>query len=88
MQVNLTRFNLQFPEKRDFFLEGQGTVSVRRCRLRRQSTGGRIEPQRRVGGRADHLLQPADRAVERTSSSRSSEADACQDGPASGASAP
>ncbi len=24
MQVNLTRFNLQFPEKRDFFLEGQG----------------------------------------------------------------
>jgi hypothetical protein len=23
-QVNLTRFNLQFPEKRDFFLEGQG----------------------------------------------------------------
>ena len=25
VQVNLTRFNLQFPEKRDFFLEGQGT---------------------------------------------------------------
>jgi Domain of unknown function (DUF5916) len=24
VQVNLTRFNLQFPEKRDFFLEGQG----------------------------------------------------------------
>src|SRR4029079_10981047 len=23
-QVNLTRFNLQFPEKRDFFIEGQG----------------------------------------------------------------
>jgi hypothetical protein len=23
-QVNLTRFNLQFPERRDFFLEGQG----------------------------------------------------------------
>jgi len=23
-QINLTRFNLQFPEKRDFFLEGQG----------------------------------------------------------------
>ena len=24
LQVNLTRFNLQFPEKREFFLEGQG----------------------------------------------------------------
>src|ERR1043165_8831491 len=23
-QINLTRFTLQFPEKRDFFLEGQG----------------------------------------------------------------
>src|SRR6185295_14144882 len=23
-QINLTRFSLQFPEKRDFFLEGQG----------------------------------------------------------------
>ena len=27
VQVNLTRFNLQFPEKRDFFLEGQGTFT-------------------------------------------------------------
>jgi hypothetical protein len=27
VQVNLTRFNLQFPEKRDFFLEGQGTFA-------------------------------------------------------------
>ena len=26
-QINLTRFNLQFPEKRDFFLEGQGIFS-------------------------------------------------------------
>jgi len=26
-QVNLTRFNLQFPEKRDFFLEGSGIFS-------------------------------------------------------------
>ena len=24
LQVNLTRFNLFYPEKRDFFLEGQG----------------------------------------------------------------
>ena len=27
VQVNLTRFNLLFPEKRDFFLEGQGTFT-------------------------------------------------------------
>jgi hypothetical protein len=26
-QINLTRFNLLFPEKRDFFLEGQGTFA-------------------------------------------------------------
>ena len=26
-QVNLTRFNLQCPEKRDCFLEGQGIVA-------------------------------------------------------------
>ena len=26
-QINLTRFNLVFPEKRDFFLENQGTIS-------------------------------------------------------------
>jgi hypothetical protein len=24
-QINLTRFNLNFPEKREFFLEGQGS---------------------------------------------------------------
>src|SRR5205814_29261 len=27
LQVNLTRFTLQFPEKREFFLENQGTFS-------------------------------------------------------------
>jgi hypothetical protein len=27
-QVNLTRFNLQFPEKRDFFLEGRGLFAL------------------------------------------------------------
>ena len=31
-QVNLTRFSLFFPEKREFFLENQGTVRVRRRR--------------------------------------------------------
>jgi len=34
-QVNLTRFNLFFPEKRDFFLEGQGTFAF----AGRQSSG-------------------------------------------------
>jgi Domain of unknown function (DUF5916) len=29
-QVNLTRFNLQFPEKRDFFLEGRGILDFAR----------------------------------------------------------
>ena len=28
-QVNLTRFSLSFPEKREFFLEGQGIFAVR-----------------------------------------------------------
>src|SRR5437763_6655142 len=30
-QVNLTRFNLFFPEKRDFFLEGRGIFDFGRC---------------------------------------------------------
>src|SRR4030095_2729492 len=34
-QVNLTRFSLFFPEKRDFFLEGQGTFAF----AGRQSAG-------------------------------------------------
>ena len=29
-QVNLTRFSLFFPEKRDFFIENQGLVQLRR----------------------------------------------------------
>ncbi len=62
MQVNLTRFSLQFPEKRDFFLEGQGTFQFGNVCLRRQPAGNRLEPQRRLGRRADHLLQPAHRA--------------------------
>ena len=33
-QVNLTRFNLFFPEKREFFLEGRGIFRVRRCSAR------------------------------------------------------
>ena len=50
-QVNLTRFSLFFPEKREFFLENQGTVRVRR-RRRRQQRGRR---------HADAVLQPPHR---------------------------
>ena len=32
-QVNLTRFNLLFPEKREFFLEGAGHLRLRRGRV-------------------------------------------------------
>ena len=39
-QVNLTRFNLFFPEKRDFFLEGAGHVCV--CRPGKRRTRGRV----------------------------------------------
>jgi len=48
-QVNLTRFNLFFPEKRDFFLENQGVFSVGTTGLR----GGADTPvlfySRRIG---------------------------------------
>jgi hypothetical protein len=48
-QVNLTRFNLQFPEKRDFFLEGQGIFAFGRA----QANAGADVPivffSRRVG---------------------------------------
>jgi hypothetical protein len=39
-QVNLTRFNLLFPEKRDFFLEGQGIFSFGGRNLAGRSSGG------------------------------------------------
>lgn len=39
-QVNLTRFNLLFPEKRDFFLEGQGIYSFGGRSLAGRGTGG------------------------------------------------
>ena len=46
-QVNLTRFSLSFPEKREFFLEGQGIIRVSAAR------GGADDPtifySRRIG---------------------------------------
>jgi hypothetical protein len=40
-QVNLTRFNLFFPEKRDFFLEGQGIFAFGGASLRPPPSGTR-----------------------------------------------
>jgi hypothetical protein len=39
-QVNLTRFNLQFPEKRDFFLEGADTFNFAGASAGAGGTGG------------------------------------------------
>ena len=52
-QVNLTRFSLFFPEKREFFLEGQGLFAFGGNSGRRGGGGG-------GGGRrhAHHVLQP------------------------------
>ncbi len=61
-QVNLTRFSLFFPEKREFFLENQGTV-----RVRRRVADGRSGDRRR----ADPVLQPADRPERRDARCRS-----------------
>jgi hypothetical protein len=44
-QINLTRFNLLFPEKRDFFLEGQGIFAF----------GGRSLSGRGSGGDSDDV---------------------------------
>ena len=49
-QVNLTRFSLFFPEKRDFFLENQGMFAF-----------GGASNQASAGQRADPLLQPPHR---------------------------
>ena len=59
-QVNLTRFSLFFPEKRDFFLEGQQHLHVRCGSAARRwilSSG-----RRRSELDADHVLQPPHRA--------------------------
>ena len=45
-QVNLTRFSLFFPEKREFFLEGRGIFDF----ARGGGTSGRGDALRRIGG--------------------------------------
>ena len=58
-QVNLTRFNLFFPEKRDFFLEGAGIFEFGE-RVERQGLGGRPPTlmfySRRIGIEEGHNL--------------------------------
>ena len=63
-QVNLTRFNLFFPEKREFFLEGRGLFDFARGSFR---TARRVRRGERVRRRrhAHALLQPPDRAAGR-----------------------
>jgi len=72
-QVNLTRFSLQFPEKRDFFLEGQGIFAFGdRARVSAGSdvpilffsrrvglSGGQSVPVR-IGGRINGKAGPFD----------------------------
>jgi len=53
-QVNLTRFSLFFPEKRDFFLENQGTFAFQDVSIRNYRTGSsprnfKLFHSRRVG---------------------------------------
>ena len=64
-QVNLTRFSLFFPEKREFFLENQGMFAFGGA----ASTGG-------GGGqrRADPVLQPPHRPEPGTARCRSTPA--------------
>ena len=52
-QVNLTRFNLFFPEKREFFLEGQGIFDFGRPAGVRRRPGGRRQTGPRGGGFLD-----------------------------------
>ena len=67
-QVNLTRFSLFFPEKRDFFLEGRGIFDFARGGATRQPAGRRRRAGQRLQralGDAVPVLQPAHRAEPR-----------------------
>ena len=46
-QVNLTRFSLYLPEKREFFLEGRGIFGFARSRDRLGGGNGGRRPARR-----------------------------------------
>ena len=59
-QVNLTRFSLFFPEKREFFLENQGTFSFGGVATSGQNAGGGDTPilfySRRIGLNGSRLV--------------------------------
>ncbi|MBW3535380.1 MAG: carbohydrate binding family 9 domain-containing protein, partial [Gemmatimonadetes bacterium] len=62
-QVNLTRFSLFFPEKRDFFLENDGTFAFQDVGIRNFRTGSgprsfRLFHSRRIGLGADRRPVP------------------------------
>ncbi len=62
-QINLTRFSLFFPEKRDFFLENDGIFSFQDARVRNFRTGSgpqnfKLFHSRRVGLSADRTPVP------------------------------
>ena len=80
-QVNLTRFSLFLPEKRDFFLEGRGNFD-----FARGGAGGGFS---QTGlGHADVVLQPADRPQSRPGDSDRRRRASHRQGRAAGASAP
>ena len=68
-QVNLTRFALSYPEKRDFFLEGRGPL-----RLRPRRAGCARQRRRRDRRRAAGVLQPPHRPEPQPRHSRSTSA--------------
>jgi hypothetical protein len=62
-QVNLTRFNLFFPEKRDFFLENDGTFGFQDVTIRNYRTGSsprsfKLFHSRRIGLSPDRVPLP------------------------------
>lgn len=62
-QVNLTRFSLFFPEKRDFFLENDGVFTFSDIAIRNYRTGSsprnfNLFHSRRVGLNEDRMPQP------------------------------
>jgi hypothetical protein len=62
-QVNLTRFSLFFPEKRDFFLENEGTFAFQDAEIRNYHTGSspssfKLFHSRRIGLSPDRTPLP------------------------------
>ena len=62
-QINLTRFSLFFPEKRDFFLENEGIFALQDARVRNFRTGSgprnfKLFHSRRIGLSADRTPVP------------------------------